>query len=552
MLFLLAVVLSLSKGAALAPATGAHAMVATEQRLATQVGIDVLKRGGNAIDAAVAVGYALAVVDPCCGNIGGGGFMLIRMHDGREKFVDFREKAPMHATRDMYLDANGNADPNKSRKGWLAIGVPGSVLGFERARTEYGTMKRAVLMRPAMNLALDGYTITPGDMIPFEGSPGEGYSGWAFGERPRVGERVVQKDLGRSLFLIARDGPDAFYRGEIAHAIVDASNKHGGILTLDDFSRYTVDESAPLHCMFQGMDIVATPPPSSGGVTLCEIINIIAPFPFAQWGWHSPMETHNLIEAERRAYADRNNLLGDPMFINNPIAEMLAPSYAASLRAQIEPVKATPSTQVHPGIKVDAHEGNNTTHFSIVDKDGNAVAVTFTINDWFGAGVVADHTGFFLNDEMDDFTSKPGAPNIYGLVQGERNDIQPGKRPLSSMAPTIMLKNGRVAMVTGSPGGSRITTIALETILNVFDFGMNVQQAVDAPRMHMQWLPDEIQYEEGAFAPDAIARLQINGYAFKEIKPFFGSAQAIFVDQKTGVLYGGSDRRHPAGAAIGY
>ncbi len=544
--------LALFLAATLSPATGTHAMVATEQRLATQVGVNVLKRGGNAVDAAVAIGYALAVVDPCCGNIGGGGFMLIRMHDGREAFIDFREKAPMKATRDMYLDALGNAVPERSRKGWLAIGVPGSVMGFNRALREYGTIARQTAMAPAIALARDGYTITQGDMIPFEGSPGEGYSGWAGGDRPHPGELLKQPDLAHSLELISRDGDAAFYKGAIAHEIVDASNKHGGILTLDDFVKYTVEETAPLHCSFQGMEVLTSAPPSSGGVTLCEIINILAPLPLDTWGWHSVKETHYVVEAERRAYADRNNLLGDPAFINNPIAQLLDPAYAAKLRAEIDAVKATPSSQVHPGITVSAHEGTNTTHFSIVDKDGNAVGVTYTINDWFGSGVVAEHTGFFLNDEMDDFTSKPGAPNIYGLVQGERNDVQPGTRPLSSMTPTMLLKNGKVVMVTGSPGGSRITTIALETMLNVFDFRMNVQQAVDAPRIHMQWLPDEIQYEDNAFTPDVMSQLQSDGYAFKVVRPFFGSAQAIYVDPKTHMLYGGSDRRHPAGAAIGY
>lgn len=552
MLFLLAIVLSLSQGAALQPATGTHAMIATEQHLATEAGIAVLKRGGNAVDAAAAVGYALAVVDPCCGNIGGGGFMLIRLHDGRERFIDFREKAPMRATRDMFLDKNGNVDPNKSRRGWLSIGIPGSVKGMNRALREYGTMSREAVMAPAIALARNGYRVAPGDMIAFNGLPGEGYNGWPGRDKPYVGEVFKQPDLAHSLALIARDGDDAFYHGAIAHEIVDASEKHGGILSLGDFAAYTVEESLPVHCSFQGMEVISAPPPSSGGVTLCEIINIVAPFPFATWGWHSTTETHYLVEAERRAYADRNNLLGDPAFIQNPIAQLLDPEYAAKLRSQIDPVRATPSSQVHPGIKVDAHEGNNTTHYSIVDKDGNAVGVTYTINDWFGSGVVAEHTGFILNDEMDDFTAKPGAPNLYGLVQGERNEIQPGKRPLSTMTPTMLVKDGRLVMVTGSPGGSRITTIALETILNVFDFGMNVQQAVDAPRMHMQWLPDEIQYEEGAFSTDAMTQLQSDGYAFKEITPFFGSAQAVFIDQKTGMLFGGSDRRHPAGAALGY
>ncbi len=536
---------------ALTPVAGTHAMVATEQRLATQAGIDVLKAGGNAVDAAVAVGYALAVVDPCCGNIGGGGFMLIRMHNGRERFIDFREKAPEHASRDMYLDRRGNVDPNKSRKGWLAIGVPGTVMGLDRALREYGTMARARVMSRAIDLARHGYVIEAGDMIPFQGSPAERYSGWAFGKKPDVGERIVQPDLAASLESIARGGDDAFYRGGIARSIVDASKQNGGIMTMRDFAGYTVGESQPVHCAYHDLDIVSAPPPSSGGVTLCEILNVIAPYPLARWGWHSTRETHYVVEAERRAYADRNTYLGDPAFVRDPIAEMLDPAYAASLRHSIAPQAATPSNEVKPGLGAVVNENDDTTHYSIVDKDGNAVAVTYTINDWFGAGVVAPHTGFFLNDEMDDFTSKPGVPNMYGLVQGERNDIRPEKRPLSSMTPTMVVRDGKLAMVTGSPGGSRIITIALETILNVFDFGMNVQQAVDAPRFHMQWLPDRIEYEPHAFTAQVMNALRTDGYVFSEV-PFWGSAQAIVIDPKTGVRYGGTDRRYPAGAALGY
>jgi gamma-glutamyltranspeptidase / glutathione hydrolase len=533
------------------PARAPHAMVVTEQRLATQVGLDVLEAGGNAVDAAVAVGYALAVVDPCCGNLGGGGFMLVRMHDGRERFIDFREKAPERAARDMFLNPDGSPDPQRSRKGWLAIGVPGTVMGLNRALAQFGTMPRERVIAPAIRLASNGYVVTAGDMIPFAGSPGEGYSGWSKGAAPRVGERIVQPDLARSLRAIAQDGDEAFYQGWIARDIVNASDKNGGILRLDDFARYAVDESAPLHCRFHDLEVISAPPPSSGGVTLCQTLNILAPFPLTAWGWHSPRETHYVIEAERRTYADRNAYLGDPSYVRNPVSQLLDPQYAARLRAQIEPSAATPSKDVKPGLSIDVHENADTTHFSIVDKDGDAVAVTYTINDWFGAGVVASGTGFFLNDEMDDFTAKVGTPNMFGLVQGERNDIAPGKRPLSSMTPTIVLRNGKLAMVTGSPGGSRIITIVLETLLNVFDFGMNVQQAVDAPRMHMQWLPDEIQYEPGAFTAPTIAQLRSDGYAFAEVDRW-GSAQAVVIDPKTGELFGGSDRRHPAGAALGY
>ncbi|HTV92154.1 MAG TPA: gamma-glutamyltransferase [Verrucomicrobiae bacterium] len=551
--------------ALLSMVTAPHAMVVSEEHLASQAGLDVLERGGNAVDAAVAVGYALAVVDPCCGNIGGGGFMLIRMHDGRERFIDFREKAPLRATRDMYLDAQGNVVPGRSTEGWLAIGVPGTVMGFDRALRDYGTLPRAEVMAAAIRLARDGFVLQSGDLIPFAGAAAQGYTGanaftkqanvraiWMRdGSFPHAGERIVQTQLAKSLELISRDGTDAFYRGPIARAIVAASQANGGLLSMQDFAGYTVDESAPLHCASHGLDVISAPPPSSGGVTLCQILNIVAPYPFTKWGWHSVQETHYLVEAERRAFADRNAYLGDPAFVRNPIAQLLDPAYAAALRAQIDPQRATPSSQVKPGLHIDVHENGDTTHYSIVDAAGNAVAVTYTLNNWFGAGVIAGDTGFFLNDEMDDFTSKPGVPNAYGLVQGETNDVQPGKRPLSSMAPTIVLRGGKLAMVTGSPGGSRIITIVLETILNVFDFGMNAQAAVDAPRMHMQWLPDEIQYEPGAFTDPVMAALRGDGYSFKEI-PFWGSAQAIVVDPVTGALQGGTDRRHPAGAALGY
>jgi gamma-glutamyltranspeptidase/glutathione hydrolase len=542
-----------------------HAMVVSEQRLASQAGLAMLRQGGNAIDAAVAVGYALAVVDPCCGNIGGGGFMLIRMRDGRSRFIDFREKAPLRATRTMYLDAQGNDVPERSRKGWLAIGVPGTVMGFDRALRQFGTMRRAQVMAPAIALARNGFVLAPGDLIPFNGAAAEGYSGaFTFAKQPNVraiwmphgrlphaGERIVQSELARTLEMIASHGSAAFYRGPIARAIVASSNRHGGILTMADFADYNVAESAPTRCSYHGLQILSAPPPSSGGVTLCEILNIVAPYPFARWGWHSVKETHYLIEAERRAYADRNAYLGDPAFVKNPVAQLLSPAYAARLRASIRPDRATPSKDVRPGLHINVNENTDTTHYSIVDSYGNAVAVTFTLNDWFGAGVMAGKTGFFLNDEMDDFTSKPGVPNMYGLVQGVRNDIEPGKRPLSSMAPTIVLRDGKLAMVTGSPGGSRIITIVLETILNVFDFGMNAQQAVDAPRIHMQWLPDEIQYEPGALSASTIAALRREGYALDEI-PSWGSAQAIVVNAKTGMLEGGTDDRHPAGAALGY
>jgi gamma-glutamyltranspeptidase / glutathione hydrolase len=525
-------------GAAPSGVTAQHAMVVSAQRLATDVGVNVLRDGGNAIDAAVAVGYALAVVDPCCGNIGGGGFMLVRLHDGSERFIDFRERAPLRATPTMYLDARGNVRPGASTKGWPAVAVPGTVAGFERARAEFGTMPRPVLMAPAIALARNGFIYTAAD-VP------------AFGNSPRPGERYKQPQLAATLESIARDGGDAFYRGPIARAIVGASSAHGGILTMQDLRDYRVEEAAPLHCSFDGYDITSAPPPSSGGTTLCEILNVIAPYPLQQWGWHDARAVHYVTEAERFAYADRNTYLGDPDFVRNPVASLLSSSYAAELRARIAVNRATPSADVKPGLGASSNEGRETTHYSIVDRWGNAVAVTYTLNDAYGAGVMAGSTGFFLNDEMDDFTSKPGVPNLYGLVQGSRNAIEPGKRPLSSMAPTIVTQNGGLRMVTGSPGGSRIITIVLETILDALVYGMTAQAAVDAPRTHMQWLPDELEYEPQALSGDAMQRLRAMGYSLR-MRQSWGSAQAIVVDPARRMLEGGSDRRTPAGAAMGY
>ncbi len=531
-------------------------MIATEQHYATQAGVNILRRGGNAVDAAIAIAYALAVVDPCCGNIGGGGFMLVRMHDGRERFIDFREKAPLRASPHMYLDAQGNVIPHASTKGYLSAGVPGTVMGMERARQEFATLPRGVLMAPAIALAQNGFRVEAGDAdifkkAAFANQPNVREIFMSGGRLPQPGDTLRQPQLAATLRLIAKDGAHAFYDGPIAQAIVDASYKEGGMLSMDDFKQYTADERAPIHCTYRGYTIISAPPPSSGGVTLCEMLDVVSAYPLHRWGWHTTQSVHYTIEAERRAYADRNTYLGDPAFVKNPVDALLSPAYAAKLRSTIQPAAATPSVDVRPGLGPVAHENGDTTHFSIVDKWGNAVAVTYTINDLFGAGVIAGDTGFFLNDEMDDFTSKPGVPNMFGLVQGERNDIQPGKRPLSSMTPTIVTKDGKLFMVTGSPGGSRIITIVFSTLENVLDFGMNVQEAVDAPRLHMQWLPDRIEMEPGALSDSTMTQLRAMGYTLKEI-PSWGSAQAVVVDPKTGRRYGGTDRRHPAGLAAGY
>jgi gamma-glutamyltranspeptidase / glutathione hydrolase len=540
------------------PVTAMHGMVVTEQAEATKVGLAVLQHGGNAIDAAVAVGYALAVTDPCCGNIGGGGFMLIHRAKGGETFINFRERAPLHATADMYLDAKGNVVPDRSTKTWLAIGVPGTVAGLERARTEYGTMSRAQLLAPAITLARDGFVLGKGDvdvLAPvtkdLARQPNSAAIFTENGAPRRAGTRWRQPQLASSLALIAHDGPDAFYRGPIARAIVAASDANGGILTLDDFRAYTVEEGTPVTCTYHGYMIVSAPPPSSGGTTLCEILGIVAPFPFSAFGYGSLDTIQEDVEAERLAYADRNTYLGDPDFVKNPVDQLLAPSYLAAQRAKIVDHPGS-SAKIHGGLGPPEHQ--QTTHYSIVDGAGNAVSVTYTINDDFGSDLVAGDTGFLLNNEMDDFTSKPGVPNLYGLVQGEANAIAPGKRPLSSMAPTIALKDGKVAIVAGSPGGSRIITIVLGVLQNIIDFGMNAQAAVDAPRFHHQWLPDTVYIEKGAVTADVRGDLLREGYRIlgDGNADDWGVAEAITVDPKTGAMSGGSDHRRLSGLAAGY
>jgi len=553
--------LLLAGPAAAAPARGPqpvrapHAMVVTAQHLATRVGLDILRAGGNAVDAAVAVGYALAVVHPCCGNLGGGGFMLIHLAGGRDVFLNFREKAPLAARRDLFLDRNGNVVPGLSTDSYLSVGVPGTVLGLDTALRRYGTMTRAQVMAPAIRLARKGFVLRRGDVellglrtADFARHRNVAAIFLKDGRPYRAGERLVQPQLARTLERIARGGPAAFYKGPIARAVTAASRRHGGLLTMADFARYTVETEHPVACRYRGYRVVSAPPPSSGGVTLCEILNILSGYPMARMPFHSARSIHYLVEAMRRAYADRNTYLGDPDFVRNPLARLLSPAYAARLRAGIRPHRATPSAQVHGGL--GPPEGDDTTHYSIVDAHGNAVAVTYTINYLFGSGLIAGDTGFFLNNEMDDFTSKPGVPNSYGLVQGERNAIAPGKRPLSSMAPTMVFRKGRLFLVTGSPGGSRIITITLETILNVVDHDMNIAQAVDAPRIHHQWLPDVVYAEPGAVTPAVRRRLEAMGYRLVEQRPW-GAAEAILVGPG-GVREGANDARRPAGLAAGY
>ncbi len=553
-----------AQAASVAPVAAEHGMVVTAQHLATQVGVDVLKRGGNAIDAAVAVGYALAVVYPAAGNLGGGGFMTVQLADGRKTFLDFREKAPLAATANMYLDADGNVIKGASTNGYLAVGIPGSVAGFEDARTKYGTMSRAKLLAPAITMAERGFVLQEGDVDMLKTATADfkkdAPTAAIFlnkGEPFQIGQTLVQKDLAKTLKQVSLKGTDGFYKGEVGANIVAASTAGKGIITQEDLNQYKVRELAPIECDYRGYHIVSAPPPSSGGVVICEILNIVEGYPLKDLGFRSAQSVHYQIEAMRHAYLDRNSYLGDPDFVKNPLDRLLSKDYAASIRAVIDPAKAGVSKDMKPGVA--PHEGSNTTHYSIVDSMGNAVSVTYTLNDWFGAKVTAAKTGVLMNNEMDDFTSKIGVPNIYGLVQGQANSIAPGKRPLSSMSPTIITKDGKPVMVVGTPGGSRIITAVTHTIMNVIDYGMNVQEAVDAPRFHQQWLPDLTNMDTFGISPDTQKILVGMGHNLGAPQPANHLA-AILVGAPTlggkprgnFKFYGANDPRRNTGLAAGY
>jgi gamma-glutamyltranspeptidase/glutathione hydrolase len=536
--------------------TAQHGMVVSAQHLATQVGVDILRQGGNAVDAAVAVGYALAVVHPCCGNIGGGGFMTLHLANGRNLFLDFREKAPLAATPDMMQNAAGTVVKGRSTRTYLGVGVPGTVMGFDDALKKYGTLSLAQVMAPAIKLARDGFVLQPGDVRIFDTStdyfrqhPNVAAIFLDHGQPWQAGQVLKQPQLAHTLELISQGGTKAFYAGPIAAAVVKASQANHGLLTLKDFAAYTVQWEKPIECSYHGYTIESAPPPSSGGTTICETLQIIDPYPFAKWGFHSAQSAHYFIEAERRAFADRNTYLGDPAFVHNPVHRLLSAEHAAKLRAGIQPNKATPSSEVQGSL--GPFQATNTTHYSVVDAKGNAVAVTYTVNSYFGIKQIAGDTGFFLNNEMDDFTSKPGVPNQFGLVQGRANQIEPGKRPLSSMSPTVVLHDGKLFMVTGSPGGSTIISTTMESILNVVEYGMNVKQAIDAPRIHMQWYPDEVFAEPGAFSPTVQSALEAMGYRIRTVRQM-GDIAAIVVNPQTGMLESVNDPRYPAGSAAGY
>lgn len=525
-------------------------MVESTQRVASDIGLNVLKHGGNAVDAAVAVGYALAVVHPVAGNLGGGGFAVIHLANGENTTLDFREMAPGRATRDMYLDKDGNIRPNASVEGYLAVGVPGTVAGMSAMLERYGTMKLADLMQPAIDYADKGFVITARQAETFkEYAPrlskftaSRRYFLHADGSTYQPGEVLVQKDLAKTLRLIAKQGADAFYRGPIADLIAKDMAAHGGLITKDDLARYQPKWREPVHGTYRGYDIISMGPPSSGGTHIIQILNIMEGYDLAAMGPGSSSAVHVMAEAMRYAYADRSEFMGDPDFVKVPVAGLTSKQYAAAIRAKIDPAKATPSSEVRPG-QPQLHEGTNTTHYSVVDKWGNAVSVTYTINDYYGSGVAVDGAGFLLNDEMDDFAAKPGVPNLYGLVGGDANAVAPYKRPLSSMSPTIVLKDGKLFMVVGSPGGSRIITTVLQVISNVIDYGMNISEAVCAPRVHMQWLPDELRIEQYGLAPDVVAKLSAMGYKVAVLPPM-GDVNAILVDPRTGVMFGSGDPRN--------
>ncbi len=564
------------KAASLPALEAKHEMVVSAQHLAAEIGLDILKAGGNAVDAAVAMGYAEAVTNPCCGNIGGGGFMTLHLANGSDHFINFREKAPALASADMYLEKDGSLKKGASLNGYLASGVPGTVAGLELAHDHYGKLPRAQVMAPAIKLAREGFVLTRGDTDILQVATAKFKADPALAKiflRPdgtpfEPGDKLIQTDLAQTLEAIAEKGTDGFYKGMIAHTIANSNASNGGLISEADLASYQAQEMKPLSCSYRGYMVLSAPPPSSGGTTLCELLTILSGYDLKSLGFRSAQSIHLITEAMRHAYLDRNTLLGDPDFVKNPLERLLSPEYAAAIRAKINPDVAMKSSDLQPG--TEPHEKPETTHYSVIDQDGNAVAVTYTINGLFGAGVIAGDTGFFLNNEMDDFTTRPGQPNLFGLVQGPQNAIAPGKRPLSSMSPTILTRDGKPVMVLGSPGGARIITITLETILNLVDYGMELQEAVDAARFHHQWLPDEIYVETRGFSPDTKAKLEAMGYKVTE-QGQWGAVAAIAVGQpkpeantsatvadmalsgkmRAGFVYGANDSRRPAGKAMG-
>jgi gamma-glutamyltranspeptidase / glutathione hydrolase len=514
-----------------------HGLVVAQEKISARIGADILKRGGNAIDAAVATGFAMAVTYPRAGNIGGGGFMVIHLAKTNEDVaIDYRETAPSAAARDMFLGTDGKPDPARSRDSALGIGVPGTVAGFALALEKYGSGKFTIaeLLQPAIALARDGFVVTDdlADTLPqwYRRLAKWPASAKIF-SRPdggslREGDRLVQTDLAATLSAVAEQGPRGFYEGEVAEKLAKAISDAGGIMTADDLKSYAAVVRTPMRGSYRGYDIVSMPQPSSGGVVLLETLNILEGFALADMAQGSAPSLHLLVEAMKRGYADRARYLGDPSFVNAPIATLISKDYAAKLRAGIDLDRATPSADLQAAA-LQPHEGNNTTHFSVVDGFGNAVANTYTLNFSYGVGLVAEGTGVLLNNELDDFTAAPGAANAFGLVGYEANLPGPGKRPLSSMSPTIVLKDGKPVLVTGSPGGSRIISTVLQVIVNVLDYKMDVAEAVASPRLHHQWLPDDVRVEPG-FPDDVLAALKAKGHRVMESMGY-SSANSISI-----------------------
>ncbi len=539
------------------PARGRQGMVVSASPLATDVGVEILKKGGNAVDAAVAVGFALAVTYPTAGNLGGGGFMVI--HDARERrntTIDYRERAPGGADRDMYLDAQGNVTAGLSTDGHLAVAVPGTPAGLLLALERYGTMDRRTVLEPAIRLAEQGFRIEfhlaeslrrAEERLALHPETRRIYlrNGMFFEE----GDLFVQSELAATLRLIAARGNAGFYEGQTAQRIVQEMRQGGGLITEDDLLSYHPVERDPVLGEYRGHTIVSMPPPSSGGTVLLEMLNMLEPVDIAGLGHQSSGYVHQLVEVMKRAFADRAEFMGDPDFSRVPVQGLTSKSYAEQRRADLDPDRATPAEELGAGNPV-AFESEETTHFSVVDGMGNAVSNTYTLNFGYGSGITVRGAGFLLNNIMDNFAAKQGVPNAYGLIQGDANLIAPGKRPLSSMTPTIVLKNGRVLLVAGSPGGPTIINTVLQVILNVLDHGFTVQEAVDAPRIHHQWLPDKIDFERRALVLDVHQALEAKGHALEQ-RASMGDAHAIVIDPDSGLRLGGADPRR-GGKAAGY
>ena len=551
----------------LRPVHEKHAVVVSVHEDASKAGVAMMRRGGNAVDAAVATGFALEVVHPEAGNIGGGGFMLIRMSTGETHFLDYREKAPKAATREMYLDKNGNIIPKASLVGYKAIGVPGSVAGMVYAQKHWGKLPLRVVMEPAIRLARYGVRLTYEEAQEMHderlaGFPDSKRIFQRNGHYYEAGELFRQPELARTLERIAAN-PNDFYKGALAQELAAEMQRNGGLITAEDMAEYEVKERQPIRGTYRGLEIISAPPPSSGGVTLIETLNILEGYDLKALGNRSADAVHLTTEAFRRAFYDRAEFLGDPDFTRLPIPQLIDKKYATAWRTSLDMMRSSISKelrrpsgfgdldrQASVQMPYVGPEKENTTHYSVVDPKGNAVAVTTTLNDGFGSGVTAGKLGFLLNDEMDDFTSKPGVPNGYGLIQGEANSIGPGKRPLSAMAPTIVLQNGKLLLVLGSPGGPRIITTVANILMGVVDYGLDIQAAVNAPRFHHQWEPDEIDVERVGFSPDTLKLLEARGHKI-HIQGYWSDGECIAIDPKTGDVLGAPDGRN-GGKAVGF